>query len=192
MGANHFADASEALQIQGRIATPYRAVAGTPQTGLRGPRINAKPAISGGLSAVRNRTELILTRPNRRSTLVAGVERVMGSASALLGRAVLILEDEPLIAMDIAAQVSASGAHSVVTNTVQQALSALVRIKFAAAVIDYRLGDGTAWVVIQRLKDSQIPFVIYSGDEGASASGPVVSKPAIEGHLVQAISELLG
>jgi DNA-binding response OmpR family regulator len=118
----------------------------------------------------------------------------MGSVSALRGRTVLIVEDEPLIALDVAEEVSAHGASPVIANTACDALAALSRSKFAAAIVDHRLGHEDASEVIRRLEKLQIPFVIHSGyDEvGASTNAPVVQKPAIRQHLIQTVSDLLG
>jgi DNA-binding NtrC family response regulator len=118
----------------------------------------------------------------------------MGSASALRGRTVLIVEDECLIALDVAGLISAAGAHSVITTTVEQALRALARAKFAVAIIDHRLGDDDACEVIRLLEKLRIPFLIYSGyDEAAAwANAPVVRKPATHEHLLQTVTDLLG
>ena len=118
----------------------------------------------------------------------------MGSVSALSERTVLIVEDETLIALDIAQEFSAHGAHAVMVSTVEQALGALAKAKFAVAIVDHRLGREDASEVIQRLAKLQIPFVIHSGyDEVAAwANAPVVHKPALRQHLIQTVSDLLG
>jgi DNA-binding NtrC family response regulator len=93
----------------------------------------------------------------------------MGSVSALRGRTVLIVEDETLIALDIAQEISAHGAHAMMVSTVAQALGALGKTKFAVAIIDHRLGREDASQVIQRLEKLQIPFVIHSGYDEVAA-----------------------
>jgi DNA-binding NtrC family response regulator len=118
---------------------------------------------------------------------------MMGSVSALRGRFVLIVEDEALIALDIAEEVSAHGAHACVTSTVCEALSALSRLKFAVAIVDHRLRGEDASEVIRRLEKLEIPFLIYSGYEEIEAwvGVPVVRKPAVRHHLMQTLSDLL-
>jgi CheY-like chemotaxis protein len=118
---------------------------------------------------------------------------VMGSASELRGRTVLVVEDECLIALDIAEQLAAAGARTVVAGTSQQALTALTRMKFAAAIVDHRLGDDDACEVIRRLEKLQIPFLIHSGYEEieAWANAPVVAKPAAREHLIQTVADLI-
>lgn len=118
----------------------------------------------------------------------------MGSVSALRGRSVLIVEDEGLIALDVAAEISANGGHAVIANRVEEALAALSRTKFALAIVDFRLGAQDASDVIRQLEKLQIPFLIYSGcDEiAAGAKAPIVRKPAVRQHLMQTISDLLG
>jgi DNA-binding response OmpR family regulator len=118
---------------------------------------------------------------------------VMGSVSALRGRAVPIVEDESLIALDLAA-IAAQGGHALVASTVDQALSALSRVKFAAAIIDHRLGREDATEVIRRLEKLKTPFIIHSGYDAveALAKAPLVRKPAIRQHLIATVSDLLG
>ena len=119
---------------------------------------------------------------------------VMGSVSALRGRTVLIVEDECLIALDVADEISANGAQAVIAGSLEQALAALSSLKFGAAIIDHRLGRDDASEVIRRLEKLQVPFLIHSGyDElPAWANAPVVRKPAIRQHLMQTLSDLLG
>jgi DNA-binding NtrC family response regulator len=118
----------------------------------------------------------------------------MGSVSALRGRFVLVVEDESLVALDIADEVSANGGHPLVAGTVQAALAALSRVKFAVAIVDHRLRGEDASEIIRRLEKLQIPFVIHSGyeDVAAWANAPVVRKPALRQHLIQTVSDLLG
>lgn len=117
----------------------------------------------------------------------------MGSVSALHDRFVLIVEDEPLVALDLADEVMSSGGRSLVARTAGEALRALATMKFAVAIIDHQLGDEDASPVIQRLEKLQTPFIIYSGYDGAAAWGDarVLRKPAARQHLVQSISDLI-
>jgi DNA-binding response OmpR family regulator len=117
----------------------------------------------------------------------------MGSVSALRGRVVLIVEDEPLVALDIAEEVSAHGAHSLIVSTVQEALGALKRVKCAAAIVDQVFGAEDATEVFRVLEKLQTPFVIYSGyDEIDAWDGmPVIRKPAVRDHLMQAVIDLV-
>jgi DNA-binding response OmpR family regulator len=116
----------------------------------------------------------------------------MGSVSALRGRVILIVEDEPLIALDMAEQIAAHRAHVMMASSVEQALSALARVKFAVAIIDHRLGREDACEVIRCLEKLQVPFLIHSGYAEAGANAPMVRKPATSRHLTQTVCDLLG
>lgn len=109
------------------------------------------------------------------------------SRTNLEGCQILLVEDEPLIAMDIAEELMAHGAHVHNVASVNEALAILDTKTVSAAVLDYRLADGTADELCQRLSDMNIPFVIYSGYtevEGACSKWGIIRKPAAPSALV--------
>jgi DNA-binding NtrC family response regulator len=114
--------------------------------------------------------------------------------SLLKGRAVLIVEDEPLIAMDIAQAFDKVGALVTTTNTLRHALVLVENDGLAAAVLDHGLGDGDSSALCKRLAERDIPFVLYTGFskiEGACAAGVHVNKPASPEALVKTVEDLL-
>jgi DNA-binding response OmpR family regulator len=98
------------------------------------------------------------------------------------GALILVVEDEPLIALDISASLKDAGAQVVQAANVEGALAAIDRQRCSAAVVDYWLGVQTGRAVARRLKEKHIPFLYYSGralDEFTTGSGaPVIAKPA--------------
>ncbi|CFX02246.1 protein of unknown function [Candidatus Filomicrobium marinum] len=109
------------------------------------------------------------------------------SRSNLEGYSILLVEDEPLIAMDIADELEGHGARVHNVPSVDEALTILASAAVSAAVLDYRLADGTADELCQRLTDMGIPFVIYSGYtevEGVCGKWGVIRKPAAPNALV--------
>src|SRR5499426_2570223 len=119
--------------------------------------------------------------------------RVAGAAAAeaegellpdakLQGALILVIEDEPLIALDLSASLEDAGARVVQAANVEGALAAIDAHACSAAVVDFWLGLQTGRAVARRLKAKKIPFLYYSGrtlDDFTSGSGaPVVSKPA--------------
>ena len=60
------------------------------------------------------------------------------------GCTILLVEDEPLIAFDIASELQRSGAWFK-CRRVEQALAFLDDVGLSAAMLDYRLGDGAAY-----------------------------------------------
>ena len=82
----------------------------------------------------------------------------------LSGRTVLILEDEPIIAIDLQMEFEDAGAVVVRADSVAKAMAAL-EAGVDAAVLDYTLRSRTtAEPVATALEDTGIPYVFYSGD----------------------------
>jgi CheY-like chemotaxis protein len=113
---------------------------------------------------------------------------------ALRGLSILVVEDEPLIGMDLRAALEKAGAHVTQTTTVRHALILIEHDGLAGAIMDHALGDGDSTEVCARLKARGIPYVTYSGYrpvEGASPDAVHVSKPATMQALLTALSDLL-
>jgi DNA-binding response OmpR family regulator len=113
---------------------------------------------------------------------------------ALRGRSILVVEDEPLIGMDIRAALEKAGAFVTATTTVRHALILINHDGLAGAIIDHALGDGHSTEVCVRLKARGIPYVSYSGYdpvEGAILDAPHVSKPAPMDTLLGTLAALL-
>ena len=113
---------------------------------------------------------------------------------ALRGRAILVVEDEVLIGMDIRTALEQAGAHVTATTTVRHALILVEHDGLAAAIIDHALRDGDSTELCARLAARGIPYVSYSGFspvKGASLDAPFVSKPASMDTLLSAVEKLL-
>src|SRR5262245_28235885 len=87
----------------------------------------------------------------------------MGSAYPLRGCSVLIVEDEPLIALDLHRAISAAGASVLAANSVSDALDLIAYAQIAAAVVDVNLGSQDCGPVCAALRKRQIPFMFYTG-----------------------------
>ena len=77
---------------------------------------------------------------------------------------VLVIEDEPLIAMMIEDFIDILG-HSL-AGSYDNVAGALVRVQaggFDVAILDVNLRDGACWPVADALKAGGIPFVLASG-----------------------------
>ena len=109
----------------------------------------------------------------------------------LRGKSVLIAEDEPIIAMDLAVAVEdADGVVVGPCDTVDEALRLVGRKPVAAAIIDANLLDRDVTPVARLLMARRVPTVVYSGtglpDELKlyHPELPVVFKPTPAAHLV--------
>ena len=105
----------------------------------------------------------------------------------LEGRSILVVEDEPLITLDITQQFEPTGAALTTTNTLHHAMILVENDGLSGAILDHALGDGDSSRLCMRLKERGIPYIIYSGHttvEGLCAGAPHVGKPAAPGELV--------
>lgn len=76
---------------------------------------------------------------------------------------VLIVEDEPLLAMDLEAALRNAGAHPYCANSFQDALQHIEQRQFDVCIADLQLWGQSADLLIQALKKSNVPFLTYSG-----------------------------
>jgi DNA-binding response OmpR family regulator len=116
-------------------------------------------------------------------------------ALPLYGRLILVVEDEPMIALDIADAFEQVGAKAVTSFSLSEALGLVETNLWSAAVVDHLLQDGESSPLCKRLAERDIPFVVYTGFAdlgGACAEGEQVIKPADTGSLVQKIASLIG
>lgn len=112
---------------------------------------------------------------------------------------ILILEDEPFIALDIETVLDGCGQRSFVTlSTGSGAISWLKENSPSAAIVDPRLSDGVCTAVARHLVGCDIPFILYSGEtesaselEPAFAEGHLLMKPASPEQLVEAVETVL-
>ena len=112
----------------------------------------------------------------------------------LQGRSILIVEDEPLIAMEIVRAFESAGARVLKTSTLREALAVVEDDDLAAAVLDHGLSDGDSSKLCERLKELGIPFVLHSGYsavEGACRDAVFVAKPENPAVLVATVEGLL-
>ena len=110
------------------------------------------------------------------------------------GHTILIVEDQPLIALDVAQALEDAGAKVTTTNTLKHAVILAEQDGLSGAILDHVLSDGDSTQLCSRLKERDIPFVIYSGYArigGVCQEGVHVTKPATPDHLVTVLAGLL-
>jgi CheY-like chemotaxis protein len=109
-------------------------------------------------------------------------------------RSVLIVEDEPLIAMMLEDFLDSLG-HKVAgtVETVEEAMACLDQGGFDVAILDVHLkGKTKVWPVADRLADSGVPYVVATGGHiepppARHADAPVLAKP----YTIDAINPAL-
>lgn len=112
----------------------------------------------------------------------------------LKGCTILVVEDEPLIAMDIASAFEGTGASLTTTNSLKHAKLLVEKDGLSAAIIDHLLHDGDSTSICTRLKERGVPFLIYSGlsiDDAACKDVPHLMKPASHEQLLKAMEALI-
>jgi len=113
----------------------------------------------------------------------------------LSGRNVLIVDDEPLIAMDLKETLEGAGANAVTAGSCAEALGLIAGNAFDAAVLDVHLHDDASYVIADELGRLGVPFVFLSGyftiRDGYQAT-PFLAKPFSKDDAVAVVAKLVG
>jgi CheY-like chemotaxis protein len=113
------------------------------------------------------------------------------------GRSILVVEDEPLIAMMLEDFLETLG-HTVHASceSVDEAVTRAQEGGFDVAILDVNLNGQTAWPVARALREKQIPFVIATGGHvepppAEFANVPVIEKPYTVDRVTPALDKAL-
>jgi DNA-binding response OmpR family regulator len=118
--------------------------------------------------------------------------------NASLGRHVLIVEDEALIALELESTLKDAGYE--IVGPVGTTSAALVSLadhqSLAGAVLDINLGDEDSFPVANALSDAHIPFLFLTGHSNAVLPArhekrPVVRKPYLAASLLATLAATL-
>ena len=115
----------------------------------------------------------------------------------LAGQRILIVEDEPLIGIDLEAAVKDSGGIVVaIASTVVDATQSVETETLHGAIVDLRLRHELATPVLERLVTRNIPFVIHSGQADAAIEAewpgvPIIDKPALPETVMAALAKAI-
>jgi len=118
------------------------------------------------------------------------------------GISILLVEDEPLLALDVESSLTEAGYKVTATSSGQHALAVLTSMDapFSAVVTDIRLGVGPdGWAVGKRARElmPHIPVVYMSGDSAAEwtsrgvPESVMLSKPMALSQIVVALANLM-
>jgi DNA-binding response OmpR family regulator len=114
----------------------------------------------------------------------------------LRGSLILVVEDDPLIALDLKATLEHAGAVVLgPAGRVRDAVLLAEKSLPAAAVLDVRLEVGTSLPLAQWLAERDIPFLFQTSDptiiDAAYSAAPVLRKPFRPEQLIAALAALL-
>jgi DNA-binding response OmpR family regulator len=113
----------------------------------------------------------------------------------LAGQTILVVEEEPLIALDLRTALEGAGAEVMVARNAAEALIRISEFDFAAAVVDWRPDSEDHRVVARALKQEQVRFLFYAThppeDVTTVRGAPIFLKPGRPEEIVQALALLM-
>ena len=109
---------------------------------------------------------------------------------------VLVVEDEPLLALDLENHLRKAGARVITAGHLDVALSMAGHPDLSGAVVDLRLGKECAFSVCQRLAQRDVPFVIHTGYPADAVQRewpwvPIIEKPVSLDQIADTLSRSL-
>jgi len=115
----------------------------------------------------------------------------------MIGMRVLIVEDDPLIAMDLEDELSDRGFVAVCATSVARARALMDGSSTGLAILDMHLGSDTSFAFATDLMEQGVPFFFLSGND-ASALPPhlagchILTKPVRTADVVKLIEVITG
>jgi CheY-like chemotaxis protein len=110
---------------------------------------------------------------------------------SIAGSEVLLVEDEPLIAIDVAHALEREGAVVHFARDLEPALRMADYPSLSAGIVDLRLAAGSAEIVCEKLAQRGVPFIFYTGALPELplrfAGAPLILKPAAAPIIIGAL-----
>jgi CheY-like chemotaxis protein len=127
-----------------------------------------------------------------------GIQRQIASVPFRLpiGTCVLVVEDQPFVALATADMVMALGGEvSATVATVEEALAAIARKNFTLAMLDIDLAGRSSDAVAAAIAAAGKPFLVTTGFIGRTIAGfetaPQLHKPYLQCQLARELNALL-
>ena len=98
------------------------------------------------------------------------------TADRLAGQHILVVEDEVLLALDIADEVERAGGDVEMASSSRQALRLISMRHFDVAVLDFQLTDGTSMAVAEELSARHVPFFFLTAQGQLPETPPQASQ----------------
>jgi DNA-binding response OmpR family regulator len=112
-------------------------------------------------------------------------------------RSILVIEDEPLLAMDVENSLSAAGFGVIgPAGTIAEALPLLRDRRPDLAILDLNLGGEMVFAIFGQLETAGTPFIILSGHSRKMVperyrNRPFLQKPYVMSMLLRVIHDVL-
>jgi DNA-binding NtrC family response regulator len=109
---------------------------------------------------------------------------------------VLIVEDEPLIALELHNALNMAGGSILAATNIKEALELIAYAQICAAIVDVNLNGDDCSSICAALAKRSIPFLFYTGYSSAAAltawpHAPAISKPAASSTMVDTVVQIL-
>lgn len=112
------------------------------------------------------------------------------------GYFILVVDDEPLIAIGLNDALRDAGAEVLTAHDLSTALEAAANSSVSAAILDVQLGAADCGAVCAALTLQEVPFMFLTGFDSHDilnewASIPILAKPTGEAELLASVEALL-
>jgi CheY-like chemotaxis protein len=128
------------------------------------------------------------------SVMPDGLVLSMTNVAPLAGVSILVVEDEPVIAMGIELAFADTGAKLCFATTLEDGIDLAQQQSLTVGIVDYRLASEKSTELYAYLREKGVPFLIYTGyavPERDRHGGALIAKPATDEELREALRELL-
>jgi CheY-like chemotaxis protein len=114
-------------------------------------------------------------------------------AGRLVGHRVLLIEDDPLIALHLTEAMEDGGATVITADAIEPALVVIAQQQISAAVVDVHLRAQRADVIVDALEARGVPFLFYTGYEPDELPChiPIVRKPSSSDEVIRTLEILM-
>ena len=112
----------------------------------------------------------------------------------LTGQTILLVEEQPIVALDLQAALEDAGAAVVVARDAAEALGHVGQQVFTSAVLDLRPSSDEHRAIARALKKKRIPFLFHATqppeDVTTVRGAPIFQKPTRPQDIVKALGTL--
>ena len=129
---------------------------------------------------------------------MSGLPKAMAKKDQLAGARILVVEDDAVQALDLAASLAEAGASIIgPVASLSEASTLAAEAACDAAILDLRLQDRNATALARQLLQREIPFIIYTGYPDSAfftscwPGHEMVTKPAEMKYLIRRVAALL-
>jgi ActR/RegA family two-component response regulator len=114
----------------------------------------------------------------------------------LTGQTVLLVEEQPIVAIDLKTALEDAGAEVVIARDAAEALASIGKVAFTAAVLDLRPSSDEHRTIARALNKRGVRFVFHATEPPEDVTtvrgAPVFQKPTRAQDIVKALAGLIG